>query len=310
MTVRAIAKLMVEYGAVWSGAVARGRARHRNEVLVLAYHNIVPHGERRSGDRSLHLSQRDFADQLDLLLETHDVVPLDSAFAPPSTPAESASRPRAVITFDDAYRGAMTAGVDELRTRDLPATVFVAPAFVNGGDFWWDVLTPSGADGLDPALRNAALTTCAGQDATIREWARGHGVTCTSVAPHMTCANEAELRSAVTRARLTVGSHSWSHPNLAALDTETLTRELVSSREWILSRFEEQWVDAISYPYGRESVTVHAATRATGYAYGFLITGGFTTVTPENPAGIARLNVPAGVSRNGFTMRAAGLVSD
>src|SRR2546428_13985807 len=42
-----------------------------------AYHNVVPDDCPPFGDRSLHLSHRAFVRQLDLLLSTHCIVPLD-----------------------------------------------------------------------------------------------------------------------------------------------------------------------------------------------------------------------------------------
>ena len=44
------------------------------------------------------------------------------------------------------------------------------------------------------------------------------------------------------------------------------------------------------------------------YVAGFMIDGGWTTAAPRDPFAIPRLNVPAGVSRNGFILRAAGLI--
>lgn len=124
-------KAIAEKALRWTGATSISRALHRHHVMVLAYHNIVPHGEPIVGDRSLHLEQREFARQLDWIDRTYDVVPLTAIF----NAKETHGRPRAAITFDDAYRGAVTAGVAELVERDMPATIFVAPGFVGGNSF-------------------------------------------------------------------------------------------------------------------------------------------------------------------------------
>src|SRR5690606_35559597 len=84
--------------------------RVRPSDLILAYHNVVPEGESAAGDRSLHLPVADLRSQLDRLTRTHDVVPLASLL----DPGVERNRPRVAITFDDAYRGAITCGVDEL----------------------------------------------------------------------------------------------------------------------------------------------------------------------------------------------------
>jgi hypothetical protein len=50
------------------------------------------------------------------------------------------------------------------------------------------------------------------------------------------------------------------------------------------------------------------ASHDAGYTAGFMIEGGWTTPDPRDPFAIPRLNVPAGVSRDGFVLRAAGLI--
>ena len=75
-------KNIIERGLVSSGLTRLARSSHLGEVLVLAYHNIVPSGKLTFGDRALHLPQRTFAAQLDLLLETHEAVPLEAVLEP------------------------------------------------------------------------------------------------------------------------------------------------------------------------------------------------------------------------------------
>ncbi|HVI72058.1 MAG TPA: hypothetical protein VM656_11280, partial [Pyrinomonadaceae bacterium] len=130
---RSSLKHAAEFGLTAFGATRLARARHKAHTLVLAYHNVVPEGEAARGDTSLHLPQRDFSQQLDLLQRTHHVIPLTDLAT-----AHKTAKPRAIITFDDAYAGALEAGVVELQKRSLPATVFVTPAFVGGAAFWWD----------------------------------------------------------------------------------------------------------------------------------------------------------------------------
>jgi len=51
-------------------------ARHRisGKRLILAYHGIVPDGAAPAGERSLFVSQRDFAAQLDAVSGIADIV--------------------------------------------------------------------------------------------------------------------------------------------------------------------------------------------------------------------------------------------
>src|SRR6476646_910636 len=109
MTVRAGLKQAVERLLIGAGVAGVSRARLRHRSVVLAYHNVVPDDAPPVGDLSLHLSQSRFAAQLDELARHAEVVPLDAVFS-----RAVGKRPRVAITFDDAYLGAVTRGVDEL----------------------------------------------------------------------------------------------------------------------------------------------------------------------------------------------------
>ena len=310
MTVRGRLKAAVEQGVLRSGIASLARRRRRHDTLILAYHDIAPDGAAPAGDRSLHLPRAAFAAQLDVLRETHDVVPLATALeamlaARPQVRATTRGRPLAVVTFDDACRGAVSVGVAELAKRKLPATIFVAPAFVPDGAFWWDELSDP-ARGLDPRVRARALDELGGRDADVRAWARGAGIPEHRAAPHMRCASEEELRAAVATGAITLGAHTWSHPNLTRLAGAALADELARPLAWLRERFDAV-VPYIAYPYGLASATVAAAARDAGYRGGLLVTGGWIRTAPADAFALPRLNIPAGLSRDGFALRAAGL---
>jgi peptidoglycan/xylan/chitin deacetylase (PgdA/CDA1 family) len=300
--VRTLLKRSIERAVCRSGLAGLARAFRRTGTLVLAYHNVVPEGGSGGGDRSLHLPQREFARQLDLVQRTHDVVPLSQLAAP-----AGGRRPRVVITFDDAYRGAVTAGVEELARRGLPATIFVTPGFVGGRSFWWDALSRPG-EGLSPELRERALTVLRGRDAEIRRWAEEQGMPAHEVAPHQTGATESELRAAFGREGITAAAHTWSHPNLAALRPEELEEEMVRPLHWLRERFAGvlPW---LTYPYGLTSPAVEEAARRAGYQGAFRVEGGWMPRDGARPHALPRSNVPAGASLEHFEMRTSGLIS-
>ena len=290
-------KAMCEAGMSRSGLLGIARRFRRSDVLVLAYHNVVPEGEAAVGDLSLHLPQRVFARQLDTLMATHDVVPLEAALAPPS-----GARPRAVITFDDAYAGAVSAGVGELARRGLPGTVFVTPAFVPGGSFWWDEI-----DALTPELRGHCIGRLRGEDTVIRAWAAARGIRLRAVPEHQRAAPLAGLEGAAA-AGISLAAHSWSHPNLAALTPAELALEMERPLAWLRSRFMH-WLPWLTYPYGLYSPRVEEAARRAGYAGALRVDGGWLAPGGVKPAtfSLPRFNVPAGLSQRGFEIRAAGV---
>jgi peptidoglycan/xylan/chitin deacetylase (PgdA/CDA1 family) len=302
MSLRGLLKSTIEHGAIWSGIPRAMRSRRSGDVLVLAYHNIVPEGELAAGDRSLHLPQARFAEQLDALARTHDIIPLARALS-----THAGSRPAAVITFDDAYAGAVTAGMSELAQRGMPATFFVATAYLNGGDFWWDALTAPGASAPTPELRARALTELAGADAPIRAMASREHLARESIPPaHARGASESALAAAAAVNGITLASHTHSHPNLSRLAEAQLCEELDAPLAWLRERFTNV-LPMISYPYGLSSPAVEQAAERAGYTAGFRIEGGWLPRVATNAFALPRLDVSSGLSAVGFALRCAGV---
>ena len=300
-------KHLLESAAARSGAAAALTRRRVPSTAVLGYHNVVPVGETAVGDLALHVGQARFADQLDLLLETHDVVSLrDVVFG-----EEGGRRPRVVITFDDAYVGTVTVGFDELRKRGLPATVFVPPGLLGADGFWWDRLAPDGGQPLDPAVRDMAQgADLQGRQDRVLAWAAAEGVALADLPPYARPATEAEL---LARTRdtpgVTLGAHTWSHPNLSVLDPSDAREEMRRSREW-LEACGADVVDWLAYPYGL--LTPAVAGIATELFEGaFLVEGGMAQIKRTwygDPPRVPRLQVPSGLSVDGLAIRLAGVL--
>jgi peptidoglycan/xylan/chitin deacetylase (PgdA/CDA1 family) len=216
--------------------------RVRGKRLILAYHGIIPEGERPAGERALFVKERDFCMQLDMIAAEADVAPLDRIDDPGN------GRPRVAITFDDAYAGAVNVGVRELTKRNLPATIFVVPARLNGHIFWWDALSDDSSV-LDPWLRDFALRELGGREDRVRAWAATSSLPTSHGLPaHARAATRSELHAAVASPGITVGSHTWSHPNLATLSDADLVAEVKGSREWLRSEFGGKAIDWLAYP--------------------------------------------------------------
>ena len=188
--------------------------------------------------------------------------------------------------------------------RGLPATIFVVPAFVGGNSFWWDDLLPDAEDRLD-GFREWALSALRGRDQEIKAWANTAGVRSLQLPLHALTATEEELRRAAAQPGITLGSHTWSHPNLTQLDADAVEEELTSPLEWLRQRFESV-VPWLAYPYGLASPTVERAAAATGYRGAFGVTGSWLPKANASPFALPRLNIPAGVSPNGFVLRLSG----
>ena len=246
---------------VRSGIAALARRWRRAQTVVLAYHNVLPDRAAAVGDGSLHLSRRALVAQLDQLQHTHDVVPLDAVLDPP---AARPHRPRAALTFDDAYQGAITVGLAEVVAHGMPATVFVAPQFVDGGTFWWDALADPPGGEVPPAVRAQAVEALAGDDTAVRAWARAAGLRVAEVPAWARVASEEQLQAIGRLPGITFGAHSWGHPNLTRVAAPRLQEELRRPLQWLRDRFA-QAIDWLAYPYGCWSPAVAEAAAAAGY---------------------------------------------
>jgi peptidoglycan/xylan/chitin deacetylase (PgdA/CDA1 family) len=301
---RAVIKGVAEAALVRSGVARLARRRLRGRAVVLAYHNVVPVGEPRCGEVSLHLPQREFARQLDLIATTSRVVPLSALF----DDADESDATRVAITFDDAYLGTMTAGLEELRRRSMPATVFVAPGLL-GGHTWWDYLADASGGVIPDQTRRYAIDRLQGDRDRVIEWFEHHAGKVAKANALPRIANESQLASAAQQPGVTFGAHSWSHRNLRALADDELATELSPALAWLRERFQNA-IPWLTYPYGLASPAVEAASSRAQFRGAFMFSGGWMSRFPARLHALPRLGVPAGLSPNGLSLRLAGIASN
>lgn len=299
--VRAAAKAVVETGLLLSGAAYANRRRLRGRTVVLAYHNVVEPETPPCGDGSLHIPIERFRHHLDTIERVAEVVPISELFD-----TRDGTRPRVVLTFDDAYRGAVRLALPELARRQMPATVFVPPLFVPDGSFWWDDLGRL-PGGLSEARRIVALNECRGRDEEVRRRYADELPAGAAPPADACCATLAELRHAVGVGQVALGSHTWSHVNLARATPAEVVEELSRSLAWLREQFPTSHLPALSYPYGLDSDAARAAAAAAGYQMGFLVAGGWLPTGRVEPLALPRLNIPAALSARGLALRLSGL---
>lgn len=276
------------------------RRRLRGKCLILAYHGIIPEGQSPAGERALFIRQSEFARQLDALTNEAEVVRLDEINA------SGDSRPRIAITFDDAYAGAVNEGVRELAARNLPATIFVAPGRLNGHVFWWDALA-NGHEELDPDTRRHALHALSGADESVRNWAARAAMPLSDALPaYARAATREELHAAMTLPGMTVGAHSWSHRNLAALSPDDVIAEVRDSRDWLRAEFGAKAVNWFAYPYGFDSDLVHRALEEASFAGAVRIGGGWHRAAESSRFTRPRFGVGPGLSMAAFRAHLIG----
>jgi len=275
------------------------------ETLVVAFHNIIPDSEKPRGDRSLHLKLTAFKEILDWLPSCFDVVPLGDIL---QDSAGYQIRPRVAITFDDAYAGAMQLGIDELSRRRLPATIFVISTMREGQTFWWDALADP-REGLRPEIREKALVSASGRENAILTVARDRGWPFRELGGPFVASTWEEVAGAAGLMGIEVAHHSRTHANAAVLSRTELLAELATGRQELERRVPgaRPW---LAWPYGRSSARARSVAMEMGFDAAFRVDGGPSRrLDVPNPRfRFPRLNVPAGLTLEGFRLRAVGLL--
>jgi peptidoglycan/xylan/chitin deacetylase (PgdA/CDA1 family) len=163
--------------------------------------------------------------------------------------------PYVAITFDDGYADNYTHALPLLRARGMAASFFVAVGFIERDDDVMEHLAEVWEDPLPPLSWDQV----------------------------------AEMRGA----GMSIGSHTWSHRNLAHLSIEAAEADLRRSREVLELRLAEP-VRAIAYPWGKLGRHVNGETftaaRRAGFELG-LISLPRALREADDPLRVARLGV-------------------
>lgn len=294
----------VEQFACWSGFPDLLTRRFHGRGVILAFHNILPRGEKPWGERSAHLPSVRFRQQIEVLTRYCRIVALTELLN--ERPAED--RISVAITFDDAYRGAMREILRVLDPQDIPATVFVAPGALGVSGFWWDRLGHSMEGRLPGKVREASLDALAGDQSAVLEWATKRGIELPEAPEYAQPVTVPELRELAAASRhLTFDSHSWSHRNLTRLSDREVLDDLIKAKSWLADQGLGK-ADALAFPYGLASHRVRRLAREAGHRAGLMVRGGWLPADPANaqPFSVPRMTIPAGLTPEGLRLRLSG----
>ena len=292
---RTTARVAAEIVLTTSGLAALSRRRMHDAIAILAYHNVVAPADAGRGDASLHLPLDRFIRQIERLARTHDIIDIEDAAAPPGK-----GRPRAIITFDDAYRGAVTLALPELVKRGIPAVMFVAPALIDAQSTWWDEMAE--ADLLTTGTRDFALESLAGRTSGIRS--RYFAYSPPSLPSSYGIASIGELRRHCANS-VRVGSHTWAHEYLPSLGELELRANFARTLQW-LDAWDGPTSRWLALPYGGGDGNVGRLALEAGHTGVLGISGGMWSDDAQR-AQVPRINVPAGMSQRGLELRTSGL---
>ncbi|WP_345682170.1 polysaccharide deacetylase family protein [Novipirellula caenicola] len=137
---------------------AGGRSRGADAFGILMYHRVTD-AVRGYPFPTLNVTPQRFRSQLQGLLDRgHQAWPLRRALDA-HTAGEAIPRNVFVVTFDDGYANNFTQAFPILRELGIPATIFIATAYLDTNEpFPFEDWTPAGLDGV-PADSWRPLTT-------------------------------------------------------------------------------------------------------------------------------------------------------
>ncbi|HHQ13522.1 MAG TPA: polysaccharide deacetylase family protein [Chromatiales bacterium] len=235
-------------------------------LVVLYFHRVLEEPDPMFPDIP---TRQEFDRQMSALAGMFRVLPLGDA-----VDALAADRlpPAAVaITFDDGYADNFHTALPVLRRYGLPATFFVASAYLDGGVMFNDQVMeacrhlPVGSidTGL-PELGILVLDSDTGRRALaeavigkIKYLAPSRRAECAEALLDLAgCASPAGLMmttdevAKLSAHEVTVGAHTWSHPILAAVSEDQACTELKKGRQ-VLQEITGQAVELFAYPNGR-----------------------------------------------------------
>jgi peptidoglycan/xylan/chitin deacetylase (PgdA/CDA1 family) len=240
----------------------------RNRLVVLIYHRVLPALDPMF---PREITASDFDAQMNAIARHCTPMPLAAAVR-----ALKAGDlpPRAVaVTFDDGYADNATVALPILQKHGVPATFFIATAFLNGGRMWNDSVVEAirrlpheQIDVTDLGLGVLALPTDAARGTAAAAILRAikHRPPKARLAISRRFENEASqplpddlmMTSGQIRtlhgAGMEIGAHTRTHPILRLLsdaEAEAEIKENVSDLEKIVG----QPVRAFAYPNGRPS---------------------------------------------------------
>jgi peptidoglycan/xylan/chitin deacetylase (PgdA/CDA1 family) len=243
----------------------------RAKLSILIYHRVLP-----DADELLpgEVSAQTFDAQMTALKSAFNVLPLSEAIArlkSSSLPARAAC-----ITFDDGYADNASIALPILQCHGLPATFFIATAYLNGGRMFNDTvihaIRHSRVDRVDLTglgLGEHALGTLEDKRKALSKilWNIRYHLPVNRrenaaeeiaqrvadiPAPKDLMMDDGQVQ-ALANAGMEIGGHTASHPILARLAAAAACREIAEGKEYLEALLGTK-VTLFAYPNGRPGI--------------------------------------------------------
>lgn len=237
-------------------------------LVVLIFHRILAEPD------PLLPSEPDaasFAIQMGLAASQFNILPLSDAVArlrDGTLPARALC-----VTFDDGYANNCTVALPILAARGIPATVFVATGFLNGGRMFNDTIiesirrAPADFDLRDLGLDIYRFTGDAARLASVEQVIRK--LKYLGVRERLQASNQIAARTGLaehsdlmltddqvhrlSKSGIQIGAHTVNHPILTAIDAVTAREEMIAGKRR-LEAITGRPVNVFAYPNGRPNL--------------------------------------------------------
>lgn len=238
----------------------------RGRLSILIYHRVLAAPDPFA---PWGASAEVFAYQMAALHKYFKVIPLPEAIerlASSSLPARAAC-----VTFDDGYRDNLTVALPILKKYAIPATVFVASSFLDGGRMWNDTvaeaLRRAGGEQLDLDDLGLGCRQLGGEDARVQacSWLlqqikylphAERSVVADRIADKVGMELPRDLMMtgdevlALHAAGIDIGGHTLTHPILSGLNDRAAKQEIAENKACLTDLIKAP-IQVFAYPNGR-----------------------------------------------------------
>jgi peptidoglycan/xylan/chitin deacetylase (PgdA/CDA1 family) len=239
--------------------------RLRGRLSILIYHRVLARPDPLFPDE---IDAQRFEQQLRYLKANFNLLPLCDAV---EALRNGCLPPRsACLTFDDGYADNATIALPLLQKYEVPATIFVATGFLDGGRMWNDTiielirLAPDAIDLSSAGFGPFALDTVARRQHAIRTLldalkylpieAREAQVEALAALVPVTLPADlmmsTEQLRQVHHAGIHIGGHTVNHPIIARLPDASARREIVDGKAALEAMIDAP-VTLFAYPNGK-----------------------------------------------------------
>ena len=281
--------------------LAAGLARGANRPLVLGYHRVVDDFGAVADTEmpSMLISRRMFERHLDCVGRHFTFVTLDD-IGERIASGRRFPTPVAAVTFDDGYRDVYEQAFPLLARKGIPATVFVVTGLV-GQPFWqvhdrlYHLMTKAFTVWNDPAREMQGLFSALRLPSRCLTHARtpvnNPMRAVASILPELSLVEVRRLMDGIeasvgngfrniplslgwselaemSRASITIGSHTKNHVSLPAETPDVVAEELAASRRQ-LEQYLGTPIRHFAYPGGQFTPAVVEAVKAAGYEFAY-----------------------------------------